>query len=89
MMQFRTNIPTDIRYNAATNMFEALVAVTTDHGQSSYPCAVHGALSMPLKAAAFKLTQHAKQQHLSQNGLRAETVAHDTAVQSMTFRNAA
>ena len=70
-MRVKIAPPQNIRYNAVTNMFEALVTVTTPNAQFRYPCSVQGSLMMRPAAAAFKLSQQAKEQHQEQSGLRA------------------
>lgn len=73
-MRIKTVTPEAISYNPVTNAFEALVDVQTTRGDYRYPCAIEGALIMPLTAAAFKLTQQAKQRHEARDDLRAGRV---------------
>ena len=73
-MRIKTVTPETISYNPVTNTFEALVDVQTTYGDYRYPCAIEGALIMPLTTAAFKLTQQAKQRHEARDDLRAGRV---------------
>lgn len=69
-MQIKTVNTDDIRYNPATNAFEASVTIKSTDMTYQYPCAIEGSLMMPLATAAFKLTQQAKQRHKDKNALR-------------------
>ncbi|MGC1504744.1 MAG: hypothetical protein WA782_11465 [Sulfitobacter sp.] len=73
-MQIKKVTPDNIRYNPATNMFEANVELRAGGSVYHYPCAIEGALMMPLAMAAFKLTQQAKQRHASGNSLHTRRV---------------
>lgn len=68
-MQITKVTPEMIRYNPVTNMFEANVELRADSSVYHYPCAVEGALMMPLAMAAFKLTQQAKHRHADGDSL--------------------
>ena len=88
-MQLKTVTPHNVQYNAATNMFEALVTVITGSGQCRYPCAVEGSISMPPSAAAFKRTQQAKSRHTTHRDLRARTLANVTSREDAVLTRAA
>ena len=70
-MQIKKVTQDTIRYNPVTNMFEAIVELKAEGVVYHYPCAVEGALMMPLAMAAFKLTQQAKHRHATGNSLYA------------------
>ncbi|GLQ28729.1 hypothetical protein [Sulfitobacter pacificus] len=86
-MQIKKVTPDSITYNPVTNMFEANVELKADGTIYHYPCAVEGALMMPLAMAAFKLTQQAKHRHASGKGLHTRRV--ETAPDGMTWQQAA
>lgn len=88
-MQPKALIPQSIQYNAATNMFEALVTLITANGQFRYPCAVEGSLYLPPSAAAFELTQQAKSRHVTRTDLHACTQTKQATLTDPAFKHAA
>lgn len=62
----------DVRYNAATQSFEAAVTVHDNSTVRSYPCAVKAPLSLNFEDAAKRLTKQAIRRHQRQGGLFSE-----------------
>ncbi|KIN63227.1 hypothetical protein Z946_2091 [Sulfitobacter noctilucicola] len=70
-MQIKTVAALDVRYNAGSGMFEALVSLQTDDGIFRYPCMFDGNINVPISIAAHRLTQQAKSRHEARSDLRA------------------
>ncbi len=63
----------DVRYNAATQSFEAAVRLHDGPITRTYPCSVEAPLSTAFEYATRRLSALAIQQHVSGGGLFSET----------------
>ena len=84
-MQIKAVDQNNIRFNPATNEFEANVVLKTAAGAFHYPCAVAGPMMMPMAMAAFKLTQQAKQRHAAGDDLHTRSDAAITSEPATDF----
>ena len=59
----------EVRYNAATQHFEALVTVHDNTTARKYACAIPAPITMPYEAAAKGLSKQAIRRHQGRGGL--------------------
>ncbi len=69
MQSLKTEL-TDVIYNAASQAFEARVAVHGPDGLESYACAIEAPITMSFKDAAKGLTRQALRKHGAPRGMR-------------------
>lgn len=65
----------DVRYNAATQCFEASVTVHDNTIERRYACAISAPISMPFEEAAEGLARQAVRRHVHRGGLFSEAEA--------------
>lgn len=69
---------TNVIFNAATQSFEAVVAIH-EHGQIfKYACAIDAPITMSFERAACGLARQARRRHQKQTGMRSITGQHIT-----------
>ncbi|MEP5728727.1 MAG: orotidine 5-phosphate decarboxylase [Sulfitobacter sp.] len=59
----------DVRYNAATQSFEATVTVYDKTTQRTYACAINAPISMSFEQASEGLTRQALRRHTHRGGM--------------------
>lgn len=64
----------DVRYNAASQCFEASVTVHDNSTIRTYACALNAPLSMSFEDAAKGLSKQAIRRHQDRGGLFSETI---------------
>ncbi|MCX7557932.1 orotidine 5-phosphate decarboxylase [Sulfitobacter sp. F26204] len=65
----------EVRYNAASQQFEASVHVHDNTILRTYACAISAPISMPFEEAAKGLAKQAIRRHVSRGGLFSHSVA--------------
>lgn len=71
-----------VRYNAATQSFEATVTVFGDEGRRSYACAIPAPITMSFADAADGLARQAKRRYDGRGGLFTRPVPRHPAIRS-------
>lgn len=72
----------DVKYNAGTQCFEALVTVNSGANDANYPCAIEAPITMTFKQATKGLKTQALRRHDAGKGFHSTMRTHVPAVRA-------